>query len=236
MGAQWKQKHRVAAADAKGRLFGRLAKEITIAARSGADPAMNSALRIAIDAARKQSMPRDTLERAVKKGAGLTGERVEYELVTYEGFAPHQVAVIVECLTDNRNRTAPNIRVLFDKNGGQLGAQGSVSWDFTRRGMVEAQPPAGGDDPEEAAIESGADDVQPGDDGGSNFITATADLNSVTTALTERGWKIESSKFVWMPNNPKALAEGALAEVETFLEALDGDDDVQSIFVALASE
>ena len=234
MGAQWKQKHRVAAADAKGRLFGRLVKEIATAARSGADPSTNAALRMALESARKLSMPRETLERAIKKGAGLLGEAVHYEQVVYEGFAPHQVATIVECLTDNRNRTATSIRVAFDKNGGQLGAQGSVSWDFTRCGMIEAQPPEGGEDPEEAAIEAGADDVQPGEGEGSIFITATTALAAVTTALDGRGWRIESSKLVWTPNNPKSLSVEALREVEAFLEVLDADDDVQSIYVALA--
>ena len=233
MGAQWKQKHRTAAADAKGRLFGKLAKEIAIAARGGADPDNNAALRMAIDAARKLSMPRETLARAIKKGAGLTDEQVNYELVTYEGFAPHQVAVIVECLTENKNRTASNIRVLFDKGKGQLGAQGSVSWDFSRRGLVVAGPPEAGEDPEEAAIEVGADDVQPGDEGATNFVTAPADLASVTEALTQRGWTPEVSKLVWLPSNPKQLAGDALADVEAFLGGLDDDDDVQSIYPAL---
>src|SRR6187200_1036888 len=132
MGAQWKQKNREATANAKGRIFTKLAKEIMVAARSGPDPSMNPRLRMAVDAARKASMTKDTLERAIKKGAGLLDEVVNYEVVTYEGFAPHQVPVIVECLTDNRNRTAPNMRLLFKK--GQLGASGSVSWDFNRVG------------------------------------------------------------------------------------------------------
>ena len=138
MGAQWKQKGRVAAADAKGRIFTKLAKEIMVAARHGADPGMNPRLRMAIEAAKKASMTKDTLERAIKKGAGLLDENVTYETVVYEGFAPHQVPVIVECLTDNKNRTATNMRVLFRK--GQLGNTGSVSWDFTRLGIIEATP------------------------------------------------------------------------------------------------
>ena len=124
---------------------------------------MNPRLRLAVDAAKKASMTRDTLERAIKKGAGLLDEPVNFETVMYEGFAPHQVPVIVECLTDNKNRTAPNMRVLFRK--GQLGASGSVSWDFTRRGAIEASPPAEGDDPEEAAIEAGAQEVEAGEEG-----------------------------------------------------------------------
>src|SRR6185369_13335865 len=164
MGAQWKQKGRLAAADAKGRVFTKLAKEVMVAARGGADPTMNSKLRLAIEAAKKASMPRDTLERAIKKGAGLLDENVIYETVVYEGFAPHRVPVIVECLTDNKNRTATNIRVLFRK--GQLASSGAVSWDFTHLGIVEATPPAGAVDAEAAAIEAGAQDVEAGDEGG----------------------------------------------------------------------
>jgi YebC/PmpR family DNA-binding regulatory protein len=232
MGAQWKQKHRAAAADQRGRLFGKLAKEIMIAARGGADPTLNAALRMAIDAAKKQSMPRDTLERAIKKGAGLLDGPLSLETVVYEGFAPHQVPVIIECLTDNKNRTASSMRVLFRK--GQQGASGSVSWDFTRCGLIEAQPPEAGEDAEEAAIEAGADDVQPGEDGAFSFTTAPDQLDAVTKALSERGWNTESSALVWMPNNPVALDDAARAEVEDWLESVDADDDVQKIFVALA--
>ena len=115
MGAQWKAKHKDLAANARGRLFGKLAKDIMIAARHGADPAVNAKLRLVVDQARKVSMPKDTLERAIKKGAGLTGEAVNFELALYEGFAPHRVAVMVECLTDNANRAASEMRVLFRK-------------------------------------------------------------------------------------------------------------------------
>ena len=128
MGAQWKAKGKELAANAKGKVFGKLAKEIMVAARSGADPATNSRLRLVVEQARKVSMPKDTLERAIKKGAGLSGEAVHFEHVMYEGFAPHQVPVMVECLTDNLNRTASEVRVLFRK--GQQGTPGSASWDL----------------------------------------------------------------------------------------------------------
>src|SRR5204863_4406830 len=128
MGAQWKHKGRTENAAAKGRIFGKLVKEVMVAAKTGADPDGNSRLRLAVEQAKRASMPRDTLERAIKKGAGLLDDPANFEIVVYEGFAPHQVPVIVECLTDNKNRTAPNIRLLFKK--GQLGASGSVSWDF----------------------------------------------------------------------------------------------------------
>jgi YebC/PmpR family DNA-binding regulatory protein len=232
MGAQWKQKGRELGAAAKGRLFTKLAKEITVAAKSGADPTMNPRLRLAIEQAKKASMTRDTLERAIKKGAGLLDEAANYELVTYEGFAPHNVAVIVECLTDNKNRTAPNMRVLFRK--GQLGATGSVAWDFNRCGAIEASPPSAEVDPEEAAIEAGAQELEAGDEGQTRFFTEPTELDAVSRALTGLGWTVHSQKLVYVPKNPVTLADDARAEVEAFLNALDDDDDVQDIYVALA--
>lgn len=233
MGAQWKQKGREQAADAKGKLFTKLAKEIMVAAKTGGpDPSGNSRLRMAIDAAKKQSMPRDTLERAIKKGAGLLDGGVQLDVVVYEGFAPHKVPVIVECLTDNKNRTAPNMRNLFKK--GQLGATGSVSWDFARQGSIEATPPEGGEDPEEAAIEAGAQEVEPGDDGQSRFITDPTDLDAVSKALSARGWTVTSAALVWQAKNPVKVDGEAREEVEAFLAAIDSDDDVQNIYVGLA--
>ena len=232
MGAQWKQKGREASAAAKGRVFTKLAKEIMVAARSGADPSMNPRLRMAVEAAKKASMTKDTLERAIKKGAGLLDEAVQYETVTYEGFAPHQVPVIVECLTDNRNRTSANVRVLFRK--GQLGASGAVSWDFLRVGQIEATPPAPGTDPDEAAIESGAQDLEPGEEGATRFFTEPSDLDAVGKALADRKWNVTSAQLVWKPKNPVTLDDAKRAEVEAFLEAIDEDDDVQNIYVGLA--
>ena len=232
MGAQWKQAHREVAANAKGRIFTKLAKEIMVAARNGADPSMNPRLRMAVDAAKKASMTKETLERAIKKGAGLLDEAVQYEVVTYEGFAPHQVPVIVECLTDNRNRTSSNIRVLFRK--GQLGASGSVAWDFNRLGMVEATPPAAGVDAEEAAIESGAQDLEPAEDGATRFFTEPGDVDVVSKALADRKWQVTSAQLIWKAKNPVALEGAQRTAVEAFLAALDEDDDVQNIYVGLA--
>lgn len=233
MGAQWKQKGREAAANAKGRVLSKLAKDIMVAARGGPDPATNARLRMAVEAARKASMTRDTLERAIKKGAGLLDEQVQYDTVTYEGFTPHKVPVIVECLTDNKNRTSANIRVLFRK--GQLGAAGSVSWDFARLGAIEATPPEGGADPEEAAIEAGAQDLEPGEDGATRFYTEPTDLDAVSRALAERKWEVSSAELVWKAKSPVTLDDEAKrAEVEAFLGAIDDDDDVQNIYVALA--
>jgi len=233
MGAQWKQKGRELAANAKGKVMTKLTKEIMIAARDGADPSGNSRLRMALDAARKASMTKDTMERAIKKGAGMLDEGLTFDTVSYEGFAPHQVPVIVECLTDNRNRTSSNVRILFKK--GQIAAAGAVSWDFARLGAVEATPPAGAKvDPEEAAIECGAQDLEAGDDGSTVFYTEPADLDLVSKALAERKWAVSSAKLIWKAKNPVTVDDAQRAEVEAFLAALDDDDDVQTLFVGLA--
>ncbi|MHA6195623.1 YebC/PmpR family DNA-binding transcriptional regulator [Pseudomonas wadenswilerensis] len=236
MGAQWKAKHKEQAANAKGKIMGKLAKEIQIAARSGADPDMNARLRLVVEQAKKASMTRETLERAIKKGAGLLGEQVQYHAVKYEGFAPHQVPLIVECLTDNVNRTVAEVRVLFRK--GQLGAEGSVSWDFNHVGLIEATPDSADADPEMAAIEAGAQDFEPADEGATLFITETTDLDSVQKALPEQGFTVISAKIGYTPKSPvsaASLSAEALAEVEAFLEAIDGHDDVQNVYVGLTA-
>ncbi len=232
MGAQWKAKGRAQAADAKGRLFTKLAKEVMIAAKGGPDPAMNPRLRLAVEAAKRASMTRDTLERAIKKGAGLLDSGTIFETVTFEGFAPHQVPVIVECLTDNKNRTASNVRLLFRKDG-QLGASGSVSWDFLRSGAIEAAAPENGDDAEEAAIEAGAQEVEADDEGGYRFLTEPGDVDTVGRALAARGWTLSSQELVWVAKNPVTLSDEQRAEVEAFLEAVDEDDDVRAVYAAL---
>lgn len=236
MGAQWKAKGKAQAADARGKLFGKLAKEIMVAARGGADPAGNSKLRLVVEQARKVSMPKETLDRAIKKGAGIGGEAVSFEHVIYEGYAPHQVAVMVECLTDNVKRTAPEMRVLFRK--GQLGTSGSVAWDFDHVGMIEAEPTVEGADPEEAAIEAGAQDCEPGDEvGTTTFWTDPAELDLVSRALPAHGFNVLSVKLGYKPKNPvnpANLTAEQLEEVETFLAAIDGNDDVQNVFVSLA--
>jgi len=235
MGAQWKAKGKELAANAKGRLFGRLVKDIMVAARSGADPAHNARLRLVVEQARKVSMPKDTLDRAIKKGAGLTGESVHFDQVVYEGFAPHRVPVMVECLTDNVNRTAPEMRVLFRK--GQLGSAGSVAWDFNHVGMVEAEPASPGADAELAAIEAGAQDFEPGDiEGSTLFVTDPTDLDIVSRALPAHGFAVVSAKLGYRPKNPidpASLTPEQLGEVEAFLTAIDGNDDVQNVFVGL---
>jgi YebC/PmpR family DNA-binding regulatory protein len=192
---------------------------------------LNAKLRAVIEAAKKVSMPRDTVERAIKKGAGLLDERIEYETVTYEGFGPHRVPIIVECLTDNNKRTSTNIRHHF--RNGQLSP---VAWDYSHVGIVDASPPES-DDVEEAAIEAGAQDFEPGGadvEGGVRFYTEPTDVDAVAKALGARGWTVAAMRIGWRPKNPVAVDDAARAEVETFLHELDEDEDVQHIYPALA--
>ncbi len=230
MGAQWKQKGREANSKAKAKLLSKAAKEVLMAAKAGADPSSNVRLRLAIEYAKKVNMTKDTLERVIKKGAGLLDEKVEYELVTYEGFGPHRVPVVVECLTENRTRTAANVRQLF--RAGQIAATGAVTWDFDRLGAIDAKGPAGAD-AETAAIEAGAQDLEPGDDGVVHFYTAPHDLDAVRKALEGQGWTVESAALVWRAKNPVTLAPEHRPEVDAFLAEMDEDDDVQTLFVGL---
>jgi YebC/PmpR family DNA-binding regulatory protein len=232
MGAQWKARHKEIAANAKGKIFGKLSKEIMVAARGGADPDMNARLRLVVEQAKKASMPRETLERAIKKGAGLLDGGVHLERLVYEGFAPHRVPVIVECLSDNLNRTMSSMRVLFRK--GQLGAAGSVSWDFNYQGMIAALPTSKQADAEVAAIEAGAQDFEPAEDGETLFITDATDLDAVCKALPAHGYTVQSAQLGYRPKNPVTLSDAEREEVEIFLEAIDADDDVQNVYVGLA--
>jgi len=232
MGAQWKTKIKETTAAAKGKIFTKLAKEIMVAARAGADPNMNSRLRMAIDQAKKASMPKDNIERAIRKGAGLDDEGANFQKVVYEGFAPHRVPVIVECLTDNPNRTVTSIRMLFRK--GQLGASGSVSWDFDHLGIIEATPQSEGADPEAAAIEAGASDFEPGDDGATVFYSEPTELDAVSRALPAHGFSVQSASLGYRAKNPVTLGATERAEVEAFLQEVDADDDVQNVYAGLA--
>jgi YebC/PmpR family DNA-binding regulatory protein len=202
MGAQWKAKGKAQAADARGKLFGRLAKDIMVAARSGADPATNSRLRLVVEQARKASMPKDTLERAIKKGAGLTGEVINFEHVIYEGFAPHRVPLMVECLTDNVNRTRTEMRVLFRK--GQLGTSGSVAWDFDHVGMIEAEPAAAGADPEAGRHRSGRPGLRAGlkKTAVTLFLTDPTDVDLVSRALPPRASPSCPRSWATRPRTP----------------------------------
>ncbi|HWN94828.1 MAG TPA: YebC/PmpR family DNA-binding transcriptional regulator [Methylomirabilota bacterium] len=239
MGAQWKQAGREANAQKKGQAVVKLVREIMIAAKlGGPDPDLNARLAAAVEKARKASVYRDTIERAIKKGAGIGDEKVEYELVTYEGFAPHKVPVIVECLTDNRNRTAPEIRRLF--LAGSLGQPGSVGFFFNHLGVVEATHSEAGRDADTDAIEAGAQEVEPleADDipegqKGVRFITEIKDLDGVSKALKAAGWKIIASEIRYVAKNFSDLSDAARKDVTDFLNALDDHDDVHHVYAAL---
>lgn len=234
MGRQWLQKNRSINAAKRAKIFNKLVRDISIAAKHGLpDPAMNPRLAVAVEAARKQSVPNDRIQRAIQKGAGVGDEKLELELVTYEGFAPHRVPVIVECMTDNRNRTAPEMRNLF--RNGQLGAK--VSFLFDHVGIVEAaREDVGAVDLEEAAILAGAQHVEAAEleDGpGARFLTDRTDLDTVTKSLGEAGWTIATSEIGYVAKDPVDLAPEQRAEVGEFLEAVDDNDDVHRIYAAL---
>ncbi len=220
-------------------MVSKFVKEIIIAAKSGANPDGNPRLRAAIEAAKKGSVTRDTLERAIKKGSGQLDDGVVLETITYEGFAPHQVPVIVECLTDNRNRTAADIRGAFRK--GQLGSNGSVAWMFKRAGIVEGLFPKTGIDLEGLAIEAGAQDVRPlqGSDvpagqTGATFETNVEDLVKVSQALTAMGWTLSVSELSWVAKELVEVGDAQRIEVVDFLNELDDHDDVHRVYTALA--
>jgi transcriptional/translational regulatory protein YebC/TACO1 len=195
---------------------------------------MNARLAVAIEAARKQSVPNDTIARAIKKGSGQGGESVDLELVTFEGFAPHKVPVIVECMTDNRNRTAPDMRMLF--RNGQIGAK--VAFFFDHVGIVEATIAKAGVDVETAAIEAGAQNVEalehpPEDHTGARFFTDRTDLDAVTHTLRKAGWSVTASEMGYVAKEPMDLPADQRKDVETFLEAIDDHDDCHRIYTAL---
>ena len=223
----------------RGQMIGKLVREILVAAKlGGADPDLNARLYAAVEAARKGSVPRDTIERAVKKGSGQTDEKVTYELITYEGFAPHKVPVIVECLTDNRNRTAPEIRHLF--RAGTLGNPGSVGFFFDHLGVVEATHADKSRDPEGDAIEAGAQNVEPLEaeeipEGhiGARFICEIRDLDAVSKFLAKAGWKVSAAELRYLAKNLVALPEAQHKEVVDFLNALDDHDDVHRVYAAI---
>ena len=235
MGRQWLQKKREINAAKRGKLSSKLVREITVAARAGLpDPAMNARLAVVVEAARKQSVPNDVIARAIKKGSGHGGDGAELELVTYEGFAPHKIPVIVECLTDNRNRTAPEIRVLF--RNGIIGTK--VSYMFDHVGIIEATLEGKGIDIEGVAIEAGAQNVEPLEHApegqvGARFFTDRADLDAVTGVLRKAGWSVTVSEMGYVPKEGMELPPEHLKDVEAFLEAIDDHDDVHRIYTAL---
>jgi len=239
MGAQWKQAGREASAQKKGQMTAKLVREIMVAAKlGGPDPDLNARLAAAVEKAKKASVYRDTIERAIKKGAGIGDEKIEYELVTYEGFTPHKVPVIVECLTDNRNRTAPEIRRLF--TAGSLGQPGSVGFFFNHLGVVEATHADPNRDAEGDAIEAGAQEVEPLDaeevpEGhkGARFLTEIRDLDAVSKALKAVGWTVSAAEIRYVAKNSTDIGEAARQHVTNFLNALDDHEDVHRVYAAL---
>lgn len=226
-----KIKHKKAAMGAtKGVAFSKVSKELTVAARAGGgDPANNYRLRSAIDAARAVNMPADTISRAIKRGTGEL-EGVSYEEIRYEGYGPGGVAVIVECLSDNRNRTAGEIRSLFNKAGGQLGETNSVAFSFERKGIIEVKAGPSEEEVLEQAIESGASDVVPVGEDGFEVYTEFTRVHAVAEALAESGLALGESKASYVPLN-QVKVEGELAKkVLKLLDALEENDDVQNVF------
>ncbi|MFN7685035.1 MAG: YebC/PmpR family DNA-binding transcriptional regulator [Oligoflexia bacterium] len=239
MGAQWKHAGRLQNSSKRGALISKLVKELTVAAKVGdPHPDNNPRLRAAVEAAKKNSVPRDTIDRAIKKGAGLLDEQVVYESIAYEGFAPHRVPVIVECLTDNKNRTAADVRVLFRK--GQLGSMGSVSWMFDRLGVVEATHPHSDLDIEGAAIEAGAQNVEPlekeevpAGQTGARFLCDIPDLDVVNKALVQMGWTVTLSEPSYRAKSFVELSDDQKKEVSEFLNAVDEHDDVHRVYAGI---
>lgn len=239
MGAQWKQAGREANAQKRGQVVVKLVREIMVAAKSGgADPDLNARLAAAVEKARKGSVTRDTIERAIKKGAGLTDDKISYELVTYEGFAPHKVPLVVECLTDNRNRTASDIRRIFKT--GSLGQPGSVAFFFNHTGVVEGTHSDLNRDAEGDAIEAGAQEVEPLEaeevpEGhkGARFIAEIKDLDHVSKALKAAGWNVTASEIRYVAKTFPELDSNWRKEVIDFLNELDDHEDVHRVYAAM---
>ncbi|MCK7613169.1 YebC/PmpR family DNA-binding transcriptional regulator [Roseibium sediminicola] len=214
---------------ARSKMFSKLSKEITVAAKMGdPDPDSNPRLRLAVQNAKAQSMPKDNIQRAINKSQ--TGDGENYEEIRYEGYGPAGVAVVVEALTDNRNRTASNIRSYFTKCGGSLGETGSVSFMFDRVGEIVYKPEAGEADAVlEAAIEAGAEDVQ-SDESGHTIYTAFEDLNDVSTALESALGEADSTNIIWKPQNLTPVDADKAQTLMKLIDMIEDDDDVQNVY------
>lgn len=232
MGKSWKNAGKTENAAKKGLIFTKLAREIQVAAKAGGpDPAMNARLRLAIDTAKKQSCPNDTIDRAIKKGAGLLNDGSVIEELTYEGYGPHGVGVIVECQTDNKHRTAPEIRNVFKSHEGNMGESGSVAWMFARVGLISGNK-EGTFDPEEEAIEAGADEVSKDEDGYS-FFCALESLAEVRGVLEKRGWKVTAAEPSYKATNITQITDEQRKDVEEFLNELDEMDDTHRVHATI---
>jgi YebC/PmpR family DNA-binding regulatory protein len=210
-------------------MFSKLSREITVAAKAGLpDPDMNARLRAAVNAAKAQSMPKDNIQRSIDKAS--TSDAENYEDIRYEGFGPGGVSLVVEALTDNRNRTATNVRTAFSKNGGNLGASGAVTHGFDRLGLIEYPASAGdADQVFEAAIEAGAEDVE-SEEGGHQIWTTVDDLHGVARALEGALGEAENVKLAWRPQTSIEVGEGEAEQLLKLVDALEDDDDVQTVW------
>ncbi len=224
-------KHRKAATDAKrGKIFTRLIKEITVAARlGGGDPSMNPRLRLALDKAADANMPKDNVERAIKRGTGGL-EGANYEEIRYEGYGIGGAAVIVDCLTDNRTRTVGEVRHAFAKHGGNLGTDGSVAFLFKHCGQFVFAPGTSEEKVMDAALDAGAEDVITNDDGSVEVICAPGDFAALKQALEKAGLKADMGEITMKPTNETSLAGDDAAKMQKLLDALDGLDDVQDVY------
>jgi YebC/PmpR family DNA-binding regulatory protein len=242
MGRQWLHAKREVANLKKGQVVGKLVREIMVAAKHGGpDPEGNARLAAVLEKARKASVTKDAIERAIKKGSGIGDDRIVLEHLVFEGYAPHKIPVIVEVFTDNVNRTAPEIRILF--RNGQLGTAGSNKFLFEHVGIVEAHQEPGAVDPEEAAIEAGANEVQtlshadnddiPPERHGAKFIADRTATASVASWLNNNGWIVTTSELGYVPKSCPELSADQAQEVGAFLQALEDHDDVHRVWAAV---
>jgi YebC/PmpR family DNA-binding regulatory protein len=230
-------KHRKAAADAKrGKIFTRLIKEITVSAKlGGADPNMNPRLRLAVDKAYEANMPKENVERAIKRGSGDL-EGVNYEEIRYEGYGVGGAAVMVDCLTDNRTRTVADVRHAFSKHGGNLGTDGSVAFLFRHCGQLVFAPGVSEDKVMDVAIEAGAEDVVSNDDGSIEVITAPGDFQAVKIALEQAGLKPEFAEVTMKPTTENVMEGDDAARMQKLLDAIEALDDVQNVYTTAVFE
>ena len=222
---------------ARGKVFTKLAREIQIAARAGADPTTNFALRLAVDKAKGENMPKDNIERAIRRGAALEKDAAEIEEITYEGYGPHGIAILVDCLTDNRNRTISEVRRAFTRANGSLGEPGSVAWQFTEKGYIlfnrkDEEGAALEIDPDAIfmiALEGGAEDVQVSEDA-VEVYTERTDFAQVSQMLQDNGFEPVEADLIQQPNTPMELAADQAADLLSLVEALEELDDVSEVF------
>lgn len=229
MGKSWKKAGKLEASQKKGAVFTKVAREIAVAAKlGGGDPEGNSRLKLAILAAKEVSCPKDTIERAIKKGTGQLDDGAQIEEIAYEGYGPHGVGIIVECQTDNRTRTVSEIRNTFKSNGGNMGESGAVAWMFERVSLIQGSK-SGSFDPEEEAIEAGANEVEKEDDNQFSFYGSPSDLDAIRKALQSRGWEVKVAELSFKPKEKAKLGDDQLKEVHELLEALEDNDDTHRV-------